>query len=57
MELTPNKPPVPMTIHQMFERLTVVMQAATPEERKQFKRAWLEGAERMKQERPMPETP
>jgi len=52
MEQTPNtKPPVPMTIHQMFERLALVMEKATPEERERFKRVWLEGVERMKQER------
>jgi len=52
MELTPKtKPPLEMTIHQMFERLTAIMEAATPQERERFKRAWLEGAERMKRER------
>jgi hypothetical protein len=52
MELTPKtKPPLEMTVHQLFERLTLLMDKATHEERERFKRAWVEGAKRMKQER------
>jgi len=41
MEPTPNKPPVEMTIHRMFQRLTAIMEAATPEQREEFKKCWL----------------
>jgi hypothetical protein len=55
MELTPKtKPPLEMTVHQLFERLTLVMEKAAPEERERFKRTWLEGAERMNRERQLP---
>jgi len=30
-----------MIIHQLFDRLTVVIAAATPEDREQFKQTWL----------------
>ena len=33
-----------MTIRQMFERLAVVMENRTPEERADVKRAWLDAA-------------
>jgi len=51
MELMPNKSPLEMTIHEMFERLTLVLEKVTREEREQFKKAWVEGAKRMNQER------
>jgi hypothetical protein len=47
--MTP-KMPVPTTIREMFRRLTVVMEATSPEDKLAFKRAWLEGAERMNAE-------
>lgn len=34
--------PVAMTIGQMFKRLATTMEAATPEERDEFKKAWLD---------------
>lgn len=34
--------PVPMTIHQLFRQLTVVLEKSKPVEREQLKRAWLE---------------
>jgi hypothetical protein len=52
MEHTPKtKPPLEMTVHQLFERLTLLMDKATPEERERFKRTWLEAAERVNRER------
>jgi hypothetical protein len=48
MEPTPKtRPPVEMTIHQMFERLTLLMDKATPEERERFKKAWLDSSPRV----------
>jgi len=42
MEPTPKtKPSLEMTIHQLFQRLTAIMEVATPQERERFKRAWL----------------
>jgi len=41
MEPPKTKPPLEMTIHQLFQRLTAKMEAATPEEREEFRRSWL----------------
>jgi hypothetical protein len=30
-----------MTIHQMLQRLTAIMEAATPQEREEFRKSWL----------------
>jgi hypothetical protein len=45
MDPTANRPPVVMTIHQMFERLTAILEAATPEERERFRKNWLAASE------------
>ena len=50
MKPTPNKPPLEMTIGQMFERLTLVMEKATPEERQKFKKGWLDSVHRFNAE-------
>lgn len=41
MEPTTNKP-VARTIHQMFQRMTVIMEATTSEQRHEFKKAWFD---------------
>jgi hypothetical protein len=52
MELTPKtKPPLEMTIGQMFAQLAKQAEHWSEREKSEFKKAWLEGAERMKQER------
>ena len=56
--MTPNRPPVELTIHEIIRQLTLVMEKASPEERESFRRAWLDSiprfeveTERMRQER------
>ena len=50
MELTPNKPPLDMTIGQLFAQLAKQGEHWSEQERAEFKKAWVEGAVRMNQE-------
>jgi len=51
MEPTPNKPPLEMTIGQMFAQLAKQAEHWREQEKAEFRKAWVEGAERMNQER------
>jgi len=41
-----QKPPLELTIHEFIQRLTVVMEKKTLEEREQFKKSWLDAVPR-----------
>ena len=51
MEPTPNKPPLEMTIGQVFAELAKQARHWSEHEKAEFKKAWLEGAERMNQDK------
>jgi len=52
MEPTPKaKPPLEMTIGQMFAQLAKQAEHWSEHEKAEFKKAWVEGAERMNRER------
>jgi hypothetical protein len=50
MEPTPNKPPLEMTIGQIVAQLAKQAEHWSEKEKEEFKKAWVEGAERMSQE-------
>jgi len=47
--MTPNKPPVEMTIRQLFRNLAQQSEYWSEEQKVEFRKFWLEGAERMRQ--------